>query len=227
MITIQMPVRFFAGEGCVAANKDVFSGTGSACLIVTGRSAAEKSGALREVTALFEALGIRSQIFSGVRENPTVESCRAAGEEGASFGADFVLGIGGGSAMDAAKAVSVFAANRGLSEEAFYEKAWDKPPLPILLIGTSAGTGSEVTDVSVLTDQKGRKHSIHDPRLFAAAAFGDWRYTCSQPEKTTVSAALGEQQFSEEYNRDGGYGNDPRIPWKSILKGGCYGQKEK
>ena len=101
-----------------------------------------------------------------------------------------VVGIGGGSALDAAKAAAVFAANPGLDEEGFYRKAWENSPLPLLLVGTTAGTGSEVTKVSVLTDSRGRKHSIHDDRLFAAASFGDPKYTAALPRAITLSTGI-------------------------------------
>ena len=57
-------------------------------------------------------------------------------------------------------------------------------------MGTTAGTGSEVTKVSVLTDSRGRKHSIHDDRLFAAAAFGDPNYTAALSRPITLSTGI-------------------------------------
>ena len=104
--------------------------------------------------------------------------------------AGFIIGIGGGSPMDAAKAVSVFSANPNLDETAFYEKEWAAKPLPVMVVGTTAGTGSEVTDVSVLTDSRGRKHSIHDPALYPAVSFADPEFTVSCPKEITLSCGL-------------------------------------
>lgn len=185
-----MPVRVFSGEGAVEKNAAFFEGLGSRCALITGRSAAVKSGALADVSAVLERNGTASCVYNEIEQNPSVRSCIAAGRAAHAFGAAFVVGIGGGSALDAAKAAAVFAANPALDEEGFYQKRWERPPLPILLVGTTAGTGSEVTKVSVLTDSRGRKHSLHDVRFYAAAAFGDPRYTAGLPLPVTLSTGI-------------------------------------
>ena len=190
MIKVYMPVQVFSGKDCIENNIPVLEGLGKKALLVTGRSSAVKSGAQEAVIRALESFGAAYKVFNEVEENPAVETCRRAGQEGAAFGADLIIGIGGGSPMDAAKAVSVFAADPGLSESDFYDKKWAKEPLPVILAGTTSGTGSEVTDVSVLTDSAGKKHSIHDPRLFARAAFGDPSFTLSVSQKTTLSTGL-------------------------------------
>ena len=185
-----MPVRLCTGEHSVAENAELFQHCGSRCMIVTGKTSAVKSGALDDVAGILKRCGIPYRVFDEISQNPSVDSCIRAGRAAGDFGADFVVGIGGGSALDAAKAAAVFAANGGLDENGFYAKNWDADPLPILLVGTTSGTGSEVTKVSVLTDSKGRKHSIHDDRLFAAAAFGDPRYTMALPQPVTLSTGI-------------------------------------
>lgn len=185
-----MPVRLITGEECIAKNAALFSGFGTRCALITGKSAAVKSGALNSVTEALSLCGIPYCVYDGIAQNPSVESCMEAGQCAHGFGADFVIGIGGGSAQDAAKAAAVFAANPGIGEEEFYQKAWPHSPLPIVLVGTTAGTGSEVTKVSVLTDSKGRKHSIHDDRLFASAAFGDPLYTMGLSRAITLSTGI-------------------------------------
>ena len=185
-----MPVRVFSADGAVEQNGALFSDFGARCALITGRSSAVKSGALADVTAALEQNGVAYCVYDGVRQNPSVSSCIEAGRTAHAFGAAFVIGIGGGSALDAAKAAAVFAANPELDEAGFYRKDWPKAPLPILLVGTTAGTGSEVTKVSVLTDSRARKHSIHDDRLFAAAAFGDAKYTMALPLPVTLSTGI-------------------------------------
>lgn len=185
-----MPVRVFTGCEAVAKNADCFSAPGTRCALITGKNAALKSGALADVSSVLNRSGISFCVYDEIRQNPSVQSCIAAGRLAYDFGASFVIGIGGGSALDAAKAAAVFAANPALDEERFYQKQWSSAPLPILLVGTTAGTGSEVTKVSVLTDSCGRKHSIHDDRLFAAAAFGDPRYTASLSRPVTLSTGI-------------------------------------
>ena len=185
-----MPTRLFTGDDCIAQHKDALLALGTSCIVVTDKVAAKASGALADVEAVLTASDIKSFVWDGVTENPPVAACIEAGHIAARQGAQFVLGIGGGSSLDAAKAISVFAANPTLDEAGFYAMAWDNNPLPIALVGTTAGTGSEVTKVSVLTDAIARKHSIHDDRLYASVAFGDSRHTHSCPRGVTLSCGV-------------------------------------
>ena len=185
-----MPTRLYTGDNCVAEHGAELRELGASCIIVTGANSAKASGALDDVLAALEAAGIASVVWDGVNENPPVADCIEAARAAIYAGVEFVLGIGGGSALDATKAVAVFAANPGLEEDAFYAKEWANEPLPIALVGTTSGTGSEVTKVSVLTDSRARKHSIHDDRLYARLAFGDARYTKSCPRYVSLTCGV-------------------------------------
>ena len=202
-----MPSRLVTGGGRVQQNASGLAALGRRCLIVTSGSGARRSGALAEVQDVLGQQGIAFSLFDGITPNPAVADCEAAGKEAVAFGADFVLGIGGGSALDAAKAAAVFAADPDMTEAEFYSARWSKAPLSIVLVGTTAGTGSELTSVSVLTDSAGRKHSIHDPRLYAALALGDARYTLSLPRSVTLSTGIDavahcvESAFSRKADR--------------------------
>ena len=185
-----MPVKLFTGEGCIAGNAPALARLGKKAMIVCSPSAAKKSGALDDALSALCGQGIGCSIFDEITPNPSVNLCIRAGEAARRAGADFIFGIGGGSAMDAAKAIAVFASNEGLDEDGFYQKHWNAQPLPIALAGTTAGTGSEVTMVSVLTDKAARKHSIHDERLYAAIAFGDPRYLPFMTQALTASTGI-------------------------------------
>jgi len=189
MQAFYMPVRMYTGENAVQAHLAAEL-KGRGCLIVTGGASAKRCGALEDILAVLSEQNAPYAIFDGVRENPTVESCRRAGLLAAEKNLEVILGVGGGSPMDAAKAAAVFAANPTLDEAGFYAAGWKNPPKPILLIGTTAGTGSEVTSVSVLTDSKGKKHSIRNDLLYAAAAFGDAKYTATMPLPVTRSTGV-------------------------------------
>lgn len=93
--------------------------------------------------------------------------------------------------MDASKAAAWLAANSISDETRLFEGKLRHPPLPLALVGTTAGTGSEVTAVAVLTvDRDRRKRSVTHPHCYAKLVFADPRYTDSVPYPTTVSAAL-------------------------------------
>ena len=180
-----VPTELVLGKGCVRQSAEKLRRLGSRCLVVTGAQSAEKCGALGDALAALENVGVSYTVYNGIRQNPTVQSCREGAQD-----VDFVLGIGGGSPLDAAKAVAVFAANPGLTEEDLYAYRWKNDPLPIVCIGTTAGTGSEVTPVAVLTDCAGEKRSIRDDRIFPTLSLGDPAYTAFLEEKFTRSCAV-------------------------------------
>lgn len=187
-LSYYMPVEIIYGDHCVSSHSEIFRSMGKSCLIVTGKHSAKASGALDDVIKVLEQEHILYQVFDEVEQNPLVSTCQRAGKMARDMDADFVIGIGGGSPLDAAKAVAVFGADDLTSEE-LYAGNYSKAPLPFVLIGTTAGTGSEVTPYSVLIeDHTGRKRSVKN--LFAQYCFCDWNYTKSLDYHFTVSTAL-------------------------------------
>lgn len=184
-----LPVRLLTGRGCVPRHAGEFRKLGGRCLIVTSPGAGRKSGALGDVEAALNEQGIPYEVYDKVRQNPLLSDCKEAGEQARSFGAEFLVGIGGGSPLDSAKAAAVYAANN-LELLDIYKMNWPNPPLPTALVGTTAGTGSEVGPVAVLTRPDGRKMSVSGDLLYARIAFGDPGYTDSLPVDFTVSTAL-------------------------------------
>jgi len=105
-------------------------------------------------------------------------------------GVDFIVGIGGSSPLDAAKAIAVLVIN-DLTDDAHLTPPYPKLPLPIAAVPTTAGTGSEVTPYSILTNDKVQsKSNLSHEGLFPKAAFLDARYTYSLPRNVTVNTAL-------------------------------------
>lgn len=188
---IYMPVKCAWGNNCVNENSDMLVPLGKSCLIVTGKSSAKLSGALGDAINALEKQSISYEIFDEISENPLISACRRAGEAARKSGAEFILGIGGGSVLDGSKAIAIYVSNPDLAPIDIYKREYKNPALPVALIGTTAGTGSEVTAVAVLTnDETGIKKSISGPDCYAAVAFCDPKYTSSMSYKTTVSTAL-------------------------------------
>ncbi|NLO45918.1 MAG: iron-containing alcohol dehydrogenase [Clostridiales bacterium] len=188
-MNFKMPTTLITGLGCVGRSSANLAALGSACLIVTGASSAKRSGALADMETALKKENIRYELYDKTEQNPTVLTCLEAGEKARAAGADFIVGIGGGSPLDAAKAAAVFAANPGMSERELFSGEWKNSPLPVAAVGTTAGTGSEVTQVSVLTTSDGLKKSIRDDRLFPALSLGDPAYTATMPVSFTLSTA--------------------------------------
>jgi len=140
--------------------------------------------------------GIRCQlpgipIFDEVEQNPKHSTVNWGGGLARPFNPDLIIGLGGGSALDAAKAIALLATNRGKIED--YE-GWERyvsPPLPVLAIPTTCGTGSEVTWVSVITHTERKfKMSIKGPLLFPAAAVVDPDLLMTLPANLVASTGL-------------------------------------
>lgn len=186
-----LPVRLYFGKGAVKNNAKALC-LGKHALIVTGKSSAKKSGALDDITAALRENGISFTLFDEVTENPPLLLCHKAGKLAIKSGADFVIGIGGGSPLDAAKAIAVFAANPHLSPLDVYDAAMrTSPALPIVAVPTTAGTGSEVNFYSVLTLPDGeRKQTLKADDTWPRIAFTDYKYTETLPRDITVSTAL-------------------------------------
>ena len=185
-----MPVKLVTGAGCVGASAKELAKLGRICLIVTGKHSAKLSGALWDVTNTLEHNGQRWVLFDEIGQNPKLTDCMAAAEKAIAAGVDFVLGIGGGSALDAAKCIAVLAANPGLTQAQLYAFEWPNVPLKIVAVGTTAGTGSEVTKVSVITTPDGHKKSFHNEAIFPVLALGDPSYTMSLPPTVTYSTMV-------------------------------------
>lgn len=188
---LYMPAQVHSGDGCLSRHFSLVSALGSRCLIVTGHSGARLSGALRDFEQLCAQNGIQTAQYDGIPENPLCSRCSAAALAAQNHGAQFIVGIGGGSVLDAAKVIAWLAANRAEDIDGLYARRLPNAPLPCVLIGTTAGTGSEVTAVSVLTrDADGRKVSVTDARCYATLVFADARYTASMPPSVAFSTAL-------------------------------------
>ena len=186
-----LPTRVFAERGALVKHPE-FLRIGHSALIVTGKKSAKLCGALDDVTALLNASGITYTVFDQITENPPLLTCYQGGKLAAECHADFVIGIGGGSPLDAAKAIAAFATNQGIEPMDIYnEEKRTKPSLPIIAIPTTAGTGSEVNPYSVLTLPEGdKKKTFKCANSWPRTAFVDPLYTDSLPYATTISTAL-------------------------------------
>ena len=118
---LSIPVKVISSENCVLKNASLLSSFGKQCLIVTGKTAAKESGALSDVVTALEQFSVSYDVFDRITPNPYIEDCHEAGVLAREKKADFIIGIGGGSALDAAKAVAVFAANESFLPFDIYE----------------------------------------------------------------------------------------------------------
>jgi alcohol dehydrogenase class IV len=199
-----MPARIVMDEDCLFKNRRLLAELGKKAFIVTGRNSARANGAYNDAVRALEANGQDHVLFDRVMSNPTECCVYEAAGECKKAGCDFVLAIGGGSPMDAAKAAAILALN-DIPREKFFGRAFTGV-LPIAAVPTTAGTGSEATPYSVLVDTgspdesrflDGRgavpgpfKRSVGSPMLFPRFAFLDAKYTFGLGRNTTVNTAI-------------------------------------
>jgi len=181
----------YEGYDCVRENANVLCSCGKHALIVTGRHSAALNGSLRDVISALEECGVSYSHYSEIEENPSVETIMKARDYGFGVGADFVIGIGGGSPMDAAKAIAVMIANADRGRDYLYDKnATGVSPLPVVAVPTTCGTGSEVTGVAVLTrHDKGTKESMIY-KVFPDYAFIDPKYLKAASGRIICNTAM-------------------------------------
>lgn len=181
-----MPTKMVFGQGVVKEAKENLS-LGRKALIVTGKSSARLSGALDDVLSVLTGEYV---IFDRVENNPSVQTVIDGGKLAKEEGCDYVLAIGGGSPLDAAKVMAILAVNEVHPLE-LYKTGWKNKALPIIAIPTTAGTGSEVTQYAVLTiEEEETKKGLGGSDLFPQVAYLDPNYTESLPLDVTVDTAV-------------------------------------
>lgn len=198
-----MPVKVYHETECVRSHAAELCALGHKALIVTGKSSAAKCGALGDVEEALEQGGRQFCVFNEVEENPSVETIVRGAQLGCAEGADFVIGIGGGSPMDAAKAVAFLMKRTGTGADAehngmtlqsaltdLYDASLPADALPVAAVPTTCGTGSEVTGVSVLTRHDKRAKGSIPHKIFPKLALVDAKYLAAAPRKVLVNTSV-------------------------------------
>ncbi len=185
-----MPTKVVFGKDCVMQHKDLLPSFGKKALIVTGEHSAKSNGSQSDVINALTANGMEYVIFDKVMSNPTIPCAYEGAALAKETGADFVIAIGGGSPMDAGKAIALLAAQE-IAPKNLFSGSYENKVLPMVFVPTTAGTGSEVTQYSVLTNDAAKtKTSIASPLLFPKLAFVDAKYLENLSVKSTVNTAV-------------------------------------
>lgn len=189
-----LPSRLVFGPGSVERIRALSASLGEKALIVIGGGSARKTGLLDQVLGHLEEAGVASELFDGVRGNPRASEADRAGAAVHEARCDLVMGLGGGSVMDVAKAAALVAAHgapitRFLRKEESPSDLYRAPP--ILCVPTVAGTGSEANDTSVLIDEEsGLKGSLRGPACVPKVAILDPDVTATAPTRYAVASAV-------------------------------------
>lgn len=184
------PVEIIFETGVVKRLAEILTGRGLNHGVLVCDPFFAQSGLAEEIRGL--AGGRIAAVYSAVTPNPRVEEADACARLMRDVGADFAVALGGGSPMDCAKAACAVAlSGEPIAEYHTGGKKLGGRALPLIAIPTTAGTGSEVTCVAVLSDpEKGIKAPIADPSLYAKLALIDPELTLSVPPRVTAATGL-------------------------------------
>jgi len=164
------PVKIRFGPGVASETADVLRELGVSRAALVADPAALRFGLTDAVTAPAPSLFVSEEIYARMRPNPTVQNMMDCAAFLARVKADAVVAVGGGSALDCAKAAA--------------------GGLPVIALPTTAGTGSEATCISVLTDDEGRKVPRADPAYYPKAALVDPEFTLTVPPGVTAATGM-------------------------------------
>lgn len=184
------PTRIVFGCGLLSRLNTFLSDMNASDLfLVTDRGIVTSGIAGRVLSQLENSFHV--DMFDAVEPNPKSTTINEGGEMVRSLKPDLVIGLGGGSSLDAAKALALLATNPGWIEHYEGKNKYRDPPLPVVAIPTTCGTGSEVTWVSVITDVKRRfKMSIKGPHMFPVLAVIDPDVLLSLPQSLIASTGM-------------------------------------
>ena len=162
-------------------------------LVVTGRHAMRDAGVTDRLCAILDAAGVAQHVYDDLSAEPEHTEIEAAAEQARAHGAEAIIGCGGGSAMDAAKAVAVAATHPGRIMEYVVNgpRQITRATLPVIAVSSTSGTGSHVGRVAVLSDRaKGIKRALSSDFLYPRAAICDPTVLRTMPRAVTANSGF-------------------------------------
>jgi alcohol dehydrogenase len=186
-----VPTDIYVEKDCVKNHAKDLLAIGKRALIMTGHTSAKLNGSLNDVTEILSANNVPYQIFDQVEENPSTDTVREATQTAREFNADFIIGIGGGSSIDAAKAAALLLVNPDVNADDLH-KAQPRAlnHAPVVAVPTTCGTGSEATPVAIITNHKINLKKSIPHRIFPALALVDGKYLASAKKTLIVNTAV-------------------------------------
>ncbi len=191
METFSCPTRFVFGRGSLAnLGIEIKKFSAKKVLIVTDKGLMS-TGIIQKVTDILDKEGIESVIFDEVQADPAYAIASEVAKIAVDSGAELMLGIGGGSSLDITKVASILVTNTGNVKEYFGVEQVPLAGLPTILIPTTAGTGSEVTNIAILSvDEDKIKVGVVSRHMFTQVALLDPELTVGLPPSITAATGL-------------------------------------
>lgn len=193
------PTEIMFGCGVLERLGEITALYGKRAMLVSGPAQGAIASVYERAKNSLERAGVRSVHFDGVIPNPTTVIVSAGAGVAREFGADVVIGIGGGSSLDTAKAIAVEAVHAGTAwDYLHYTSGPTEKTLPVIAVGTTAGTGSQTTPCAVITNpEKQDKSAIWNRNIFPQVALVDPETMVSMP--ASVTAQTGFDAFCHNF----------------------------
>lgn len=189
--SVNVPERIVFGSGTAAQVGTLVKNMGGKSILVVADPVVAKIEAGRLVIDALKETGLKVSVFDQVEMEPCFESVASGVELGRSCGADLVVGVGGGSALDSAKGIAAMINNDGDLKQYVGTGLIPRPALPLVLLPTTAGTGSEVTNIAIFTDKEsGVKSGVVSDYIRARVAVVDPDLTLALPAKPTAYSGV-------------------------------------
>lgn len=186
-----LPVNLIFGRGCSAKAGEIAASLGKKVLLVTGRKSTKKSGQLDRMISLLKQAGVGCEVFDRVESNPLTTTVEEGAQTARSTGCNVVLGLGGGSIMDAAKGMAFAAVNPGHISDYIFAVKRGNGALPLILIPTTCGTGSEGNGFAVMTNPETKdKKSLRTNDIVAKASLIDPDLMMTMPKHVLASVGF-------------------------------------
>lgn len=184
-----MPKQVISGADALGQSKEVIRTLGTKALVVSGK-VMNRIGNVRIVTDLLDEIGIGWAVYDDITGEPDDEMIDGGVEAYKANGCDFLIAIGGGSPMDSMKAIGALITNPGKIAD-YMGKEITNPLPPMVAIPTTAGTGSEATQFTIITDTKTSiKMLLKGTVLIPDVAIVDASFTVSSPKSVTNATGL-------------------------------------
>lgn len=179
------------GRGAVDQLGDIAARLKAKRVLVVTDEILTRVGITEQAVAPLRAAGITTEVFAGCKPEPPVEVIREAADAARKFAPDLLVGLGGGSNMDAAKLVAVLLAHGGDATDWVGDSRVPGPVFPLICVPTTAGTGSEVSAAAVFTDTAAKmKVSTLSPYIRPAVAVVDPLLTVGCPKNVTADSGI-------------------------------------
>jgi alcohol dehydrogenase len=183
--------RIVSGFGSLESLGDEIKRLSGKKVLVITDPGIKAAGLLEPMAKELESAKIAYRFFTGVEPDPKIEVVGASLEAAKDFGPDIIIGFGGGSSLDISKVTSVMLSNAGPLEEYFGMELVPNPGIPLILIPTTAGTGSEMTSIGILSDTRNKiKKGIVSEHMFARVALLDPQLTIGLPPHITAMTGM-------------------------------------